>query len=143
LAGRTDYFLSALDDTPRTYGPIRMAGRFGFVSLDGEGRVCRACLVEGTELTCQGHAVKLEAARVTRKVTEREGSQLTLDAPLPGGASLVGRTFLTGETGFEIAAVEGKTLRVRDYPFVGGEEITLPSVGYLDGRGAYGQPGTK
>ncbi|MFP3904188.1 MAG: heparinase II/III family protein, partial [Armatimonadota bacterium] len=50
--GATDYIISALDNTERSYGPVTMTGWFGYVSVDGEGRVTRAYLLAGTDLQC-------------------------------------------------------------------------------------------
>ena len=48
LEGRTDYILSSLDDRARRYGPITMAGRFGFASVGADGKLQRAYLLNGT-----------------------------------------------------------------------------------------------
>ncbi|MBU0606580.1 MAG: heparinase II/III-family protein, partial [Armatimonadetes bacterium] len=109
LGDRTDYIICAPDDQPREYGPVHLAGRFGYVSLGQDGKVRRAYLLDGTELTCGQTSLKQAAARLERKVVKVEGSTVTLDEALPA-EGLVGRYVLSGETGFEIAAVQGPQL---------------------------------
>jgi len=46
--------------------------------------------------------------------------------PLPDDTSCAGTYLLTGGTGFEIKSVQGKRVTVRNYPFVGGEDIVIP-----------------
>jgi len=123
--GATDYVLSSLDDQPHGFGPIRMTGRFGMATLDGSGRLLRAYLLEGTELSAGGRKLTAPAARLTRKIAKIDDRQIELDEPLPEDAARPGRYFQTGETGFEIEQVEGRRLTVRSYPFVGGQELTL------------------
>ncbi|MEN6346403.1 MAG: heparinase II/III family protein [Armatimonadia bacterium] len=126
VGDRTDYVISALDDEPHTYGPVRMAGRFGIVSVDRTGKPLRAYLLSGTDLSCGEMRLHLDAPRTVRKIVKVEGSTLELDAALPAEVAKSGVYLLTGDTGFEIAALEGNRLTVRDYPFEGGEEIVVP-----------------
>lgn len=133
LDGRTDYIISALDDEPREYGPLRVAGRFAYASVAADGTLLRAYLLDGTELSCGDHSLRLETPRTTRVVVGVDGSTVELDAPLPPEASVMHAYLLTGGTGFEIEAAQGATLTVRDYPFVGGEEIVIPHAAWLEG----------
>ena len=38
LTGRTDYIISAMDQKERQFGPVTVAGQFGFVSVDDQGK---------------------------------------------------------------------------------------------------------
>lgn len=134
FAEHTDYIISALDDTPRQYGPVTLAGRFGFASLDREGRMIRACLLDGTELSCGGRSLRLPQSRIARKVLAVAGSTITLDEPLPEDLVAAGAYLLSGETGFEIQSAEGSSLTVRDYPFEGAEEVVLIGCATLEQR---------
>jgi len=125
--GATDYVLSCLDDQPHNFGPLRMTGRFGMATLDASGRLLRAYLLEGTELSAGGRSLTAPTARLTRKITKVDGRQIELDEPLPPDVARPGRYFLTGETGFEIERTEGNRLTIRSYPFVGGAELMLPT----------------
>ncbi|NPV47136.1 MAG: hypothetical protein HPY69_09250 [Armatimonadetes bacterium] len=126
LGDRRDYIISAPDDNPRTYGPVTLAGRFGYASVSKEGQLLRGYLLDGTELVCGETRLRLPVARVERRVQRVEGSVVELDAPVPEASALAGSYLITGDTGFEIEAIEGAQLRVRDYPFVGGETIVIP-----------------
>ena len=127
LEDHTDVVISSLDDEPRTYGPVRMSGRFGMVSLDKAGKLLCAYLLDGTELSCGDRGLRLKAPRIVRRVVKTEGRKIELDEPLPADSAVAGAYLLTGETGFEIESVEGKLLTVRDYPFEGGKEIVIPN----------------
>jgi hypothetical protein len=139
LDDHTDIIISSLDDEPRTYGPVRMSGRFGMVSLDKAGKLLRAYLLDGTELSCGERGLKLNSSRIVRRIVKTEGRKIELDEPLPADSvvaglppfSSAGVCLLTGETGFEIESVEGKVLTVRDYPFEGGEEIVIPNQAWI------------
>lgn len=126
LGDRTDYIISAPDDKPRTYGPVRLAGRFGYVSVSQDRRLLRAYLLEGTELACGETCLRLPVARVKRQVQRVQGSVVELDAPVPEAAALTGSYLITGDTGFEIESIDGTRLTVRNYPFVGGETVVIP-----------------
>ncbi|MHB8995326.1 MAG: heparinase II/III family protein [Armatimonadota bacterium] len=134
LGDRTDYLIFTPDDRARTYGPVRLAGRFGYASVGRDGKLQRGYLLDGTELTCGGTSLSQPSARLERKVASVEGSTITLDEPLRGAEGLPGSYLLSGETGFEIEAVDGRKLTVRNYPFVGGEPITVPLAVYFEKR---------
>jgi hypothetical protein len=137
--GAIDYVLSCLDDQPHRFGPIRMTGRFGMVTLDGSGQLVRAYLLEGTELSAGGRKLTAPAARFTRKITKVAERQIELDEPLAADVAQPGRYFLTGDTGFEIEQVAGRRLTVRSYPFEGGQELVIPTAVTAD-RAAAARP---
>jgi hypothetical protein len=139
LADRVEYILCSPDDQPRTFGPVRLTGRFGFAAVDKTGQLRRAYLLEGTELSCGEYRVTLQSARVVRRVVKATGTEVELDEGLPEGTRCEGAYLLSGGTGFEIESVEGKTLRVRDFAFVGGEQIAIPSAAWLEEKGNAGQ----
>jgi len=127
FSGHTDYIVSALDDAPKDYGPVHLAGRFGFASLNAAGDLISACLVDGTELSCGDRSLRLSSPRLVRKVVSVGGRTVTLDEPLPTDFAPVGAYLLSNGTGFEIESVAGSTLTVRYYPFECGEEIVIPA----------------
>jgi len=135
LDGRTDYIISSLDDEAHAFGPVQASGRFAMVSLDARGALTQAYLMNGTELTCGETRLSPDVPRITRQVVSVDGSTVELDEPLPDGRALEGSYLLTGRTGFEIEKAEGATLTVRAYPFVGGDEITIPSALWLAPQG--------
>lgn len=114
--GRTDYVISALDDEGRQYGPVEMAGRFGFVSLDAAGQARAMYLLEGTRLAAGGEALELPRARLELEVASVEGRTMRLVEPLPDGLDLRGAYVRDGMTGWEIERAQGHTIVVRDYP---------------------------
>ncbi len=129
----TDYILSALDDEPHSFGPIRMTGRFAVATLDTCGRMLRAYLLEGTELNAGDRKLTAPTARLVRKITKVDDRKIELDQPLPADMARSGRYFLTGQTGFEIEHAEGNQITVRSYPFEGGESLLIPSEVLGDG----------
>ncbi|MHB8902608.1 MAG: heparinase II/III domain-containing protein, partial [Thermoguttaceae bacterium] len=110
--GATDYVVSCLDDEPHQFGPVRMAGRFGMATIDDSGRLMRAYLLEGTELSVGDRKLTAPSPRLTRKIIRVDDRQLELDEPLPAAMARPGRYFLTGQTGFEIESTEGNRLTV-------------------------------
>jgi hypothetical protein len=130
--GQTDYVLSALDDRPRTYGPIHMAGRFGMATLDSAGRLVRALLLEGTELACGPHVVRAAEARAVRKIVSVGANRVELDRPLPAALGQSTCYVRSVQTAFEIEKVEGRWITFREYPFEGGEEIVAASKTWFD-----------
>lgn len=129
--GRTDYLISALDDELRRYGPVELAGRFGFVSLDAEGAVRAATLVDGTVLRCGETSLELAQPRLTRTVMAIRGRTITLDQPVEAGENLVGAYLLAGGTGYEIEQVQGTRITVREYDVQPCTEIIIPLVSSL------------
>lgn len=129
--GAVDYIVSALDDAPRTYGPVRLAGRFAFATLDGNGRLQRALLLEGTQLACGGQTLKAPRARASYAIAAVDGRAVELaDTPAP---DLVApeRYVRSGQTAFCVEKVDGRRVTFRDFPFEGGPEIVAPSAVWL------------
>ena len=124
LENRTDYILSANDDSERNYGPIALAGRFAFLSVDAEGQPLQAYLLDGTKLSYLDNEWTLPRGRTQRSVASIDGQTLQLAQPLPDDLP---RTdfLLVGDTGYDIEAMEGDAIRVRDYPLDSGDTATL------------------
>jgi hypothetical protein len=125
MADRTDWVISALDDEARSYGPVTMTGRFGFVSLRDDGSVRAMYLHEGTSLSVGEEALELAEARITRAVASVDGRTLTLAEPLPEGLMLEGAYIRGAGTGWEVESAEGDTITVRDYPLTALDEVTV------------------
>jgi hypothetical protein len=125
MADRTDWIISALDDEPRSYGPITMSGRLGFVSFLPDGSVRAMYLHEGTSLTAGDEAIELDEARVTRGVASLDGTTMTLAEPLPEGMIGAGAYLRGAGTGWEIERAEGSTIEVREYPLIPLEDVTI------------------
>ncbi|MCE5249354.1 heparinase II/III-family protein [bacterium] len=125
LEGRTDYIISSPDDEQRSYGPVTMAGRFGFVSLDSGGTMMQGYLLDGTGLRCGETAITIPEARTTLRVSAAGGRNFTCADPVSAGNDLKGSYVLAGETGFEIESVAGNTITVRDYPVQACDTVTV------------------
>ncbi len=128
LADRTDWIISALDDEPRSYGQVEMAGRFGLVSFDASGEVRAMHIVDGTRLAAGETELMMPQPRLTLEVTAAAGRSFTLAQPLPHGLNLRGSYAMGGTTGWEIESAAGRTITVRDYPVQPCEELTIPLV---------------
>jgi len=126
LHDRTDWVVSALDDAPRNYGPVEMAGRFGFVSLDTEGEVRAAYLLEGTGLSAHGVSLTQEEPRIECRVAGVNGRTIKLAEALPDGLALQGTYVLDGTTGYEIDRADGTEVAVREYPVQPCEHVFIP-----------------
>lgn len=111
--GRRDLLAWSRDDAPHALGPVRLTGRFGYVSLDEAGQVRASWLLAGTSLTYGDQTWTLPAARTKVAVTQRDGTSLTLAEPVDAAP---GDYLLCAGTGFEAAKVAGPVLTVRDYP---------------------------
>lgn len=133
LEGRTDYILSAPDDQVRRYGPITMAGRFGLVSVDPQGKCLRAYLLDGTELRCGDTVVSLPRPRTALRVASVADRTFRLAEKLEDGGKLVGQYLLAGDTGYEIESATETTITVRDYPAVSCDAVTLLRTGVKGG----------
>lgn len=121
----TDYVISAPQGGAGEYGPVRMTGRFGFVSVDADGAVQRAYLLDGTELTCGETTLTLPEGRTRLAVREVSERTIHLVDPLPAGAAQAGAYVLAGPTGFEVEQADGRSITVRDYPVVTCSHVTL------------------
>lgn len=125
LDGRTDYIISSLDSERRTYGPVSMTGRFGFVSVDAKGAVRASFLLDGTELRCSGYAHTMSDARIPLRIASAKDRTFTLAEALPSGLKLKGACLLAGDTGYEIESASGRTITVRDYPTIPCDMVTV------------------
>ncbi len=123
LADRTDYILSAPDYAERTYGPVTMAGRFGFLSVDAQDQPLSAYLLDGTLLKCGDFEHTLPHAHSRLPIASAEGQTLRLTEELPDDLNT--DFVLLDGTGYDIEESSGDIIRVRDYPLVSGETATL------------------
>jgi len=134
MADRTDWIISALDDEPRTYGPVTMTGRCGFVSLHTDDSVRAMYLHEGTSLSVGDESVELAEARVTRQVASIDDRTITLTEPLPEDLMAEGAYVRGAGTGWEIESAEGSTLTVREYPLIPLEDVTIAMSAWREAR---------
>lgn len=125
LEGRTDYIVSALDSKKRRYGPVTLAGSFGFVSTDSRGKIIQSFLLDGTELSCGSSKTILPKGRMTFAVASVKDRTFTLKDPLPRKPKLKGLYLLAGGTGYEIESAEGNLITVRDYPATECTEVSV------------------
>jgi hypothetical protein len=137
FANRTDYIISTKDGELRQYGPIEVAGQFGFVSVDNAGHVTRAYLLAGTYLQCDETVLELPQAITTLRLASVAGRTFTLAEPLPAELAETARFVLTDgpqplvegqsrpRTGFEIESISTDSITVRDYPVPECDEITI------------------
>ncbi len=132
VGDRTDYVISARDSQARKYGPVTLAGQFGFASLDAEGKLRAAYVLAGTELACGEHKLRLEAATTKRRVAKVEGSKIELAQELPAGGIPAGTWFLAGGTGYEVASAKGPVIEVREYPVQPCEEVEILNSAWLE-----------
>jgi hypothetical protein len=102
-----------------------MAGRFGFASVDAEGKTLRAYLLDGTELVCGEERLELSQGQTPLKVASVEGRTYHLAEDVPGDRALAGTYLLADETGYEIKSAAARTITVRDYPAVECDEVKL------------------
>ena len=124
---------SALDREQREYGPVTMAGQFGFVSLAADETVLVAYLLDGTELSCGVTQASLPAAHVALKVASVSGRTFHLAEAVPAGLAADGKAYLlAGTTGYEIESAAGKTITVRDYPAIECDQVRLLNSVWLE-----------
>jgi hypothetical protein len=137
LAGRTDYLLSAPDPQSRTFGPCTASGAFAFASVDAGGRATQAYLLDGTGLACGDLKIDLPAPHTTLRVRSVEGQTFHLADPLPAGRATAGSYLLAGaspRTGFEVESTGEASIRVRDYPAIPCDAVTLLNARWVGGR---------
>ena len=123
--GCTDYILSSPRGAARQYGPIVMAGRFGFASVDSKGRLLRAYLLNGTELRCGERRLTLSRSRIPLRVVSVEGRTFSLEEDIPKDMPPVGAYLLAGGTGYEIESTGRRSVTVRDYPALACEVVEV------------------
>ncbi|MDP6775267.1 MAG: heparinase II/III family protein, partial [Candidatus Latescibacteria bacterium] len=133
--GRTDYLLSSPEGIPCDAGPVTMAGRLGFVSVDAAGQATRAYLLGGTRLTCGDLNLNVSEAETRLKVRSTEGRTFHMAEDVP--SDVEGRCVLAGETGFEIESATPSSITVRDYPAIECEVVRiLNGAEFENGEGA-------
>jgi hypothetical protein len=115
LAERTDYIFSAPDCERRSYGPVALAGRFAFLSVDQEGAPLAAYLLDGVELSYGEHTWRLARGRTALDVDAIDECSLHLAQPLPEDLPPAD-VLLANETGYDVEAIDSGSIRVRDYP---------------------------
>lgn len=137
LDGRTDYIISAQDHHERQFGPVRVAGRFAFVSVDDQGRALEGYLLGGTRLTCGALDMRLPEPSTTLEVRSVSERTYHLAKPAPPGVAVPGSYLLAAgavplsdkaprpQTGFEIESATADSITVRDYPVVACEKIEV------------------
>ena len=125
LADRTDTIVSSLDGESHQIGPLITNGRFGFVSRNASGKVERAHLLAGTQLQCGDVSLALKTATTQLNVKSVEGRTFHLVDNLPNGLVSPGGYVLADGTGYEIESAGERELKVRDYPLIETDEVTL------------------
>ncbi|MBN1291619.1 MAG: heparinase II/III family protein, partial [Candidatus Latescibacteria bacterium] len=125
LDDRTDYIISSLDDKERTFGSVTMSGRFGFVSLDANGKVMQGYLLGGTGLRCGDTIITTEKAQVPLKLSSTYERTFICDVPVPLEYGVPGTYLLADDTGYEIESVSGNVITVRDYPAIECDEVVV------------------
>ena len=115
LAERTDYIFSAPDCERRSYGPVALAGRFAFLSVDREGAPLAAYLLDGVELSYGEHTWSLARGRTELDVDAIDECSLHLAQSLPEDLPPAD-VLLANETGYDVEAIDSRSIRVRDYP---------------------------
>jgi hypothetical protein len=118
LADRIDWTVSAPQGKPLRIGPVQTDAKFAFVSVTPSGEVLTAWMLGGTELHCNGASVTLPSASLVFDVERVEGSNVYAKSAMDQSHCLVGGYLLTEDTGFEIQAVEGNCITVRDTPMI-------------------------
>jgi len=132
LAGRTDYIISTLDQQPRRYGPVTVAGQFAFVSVDSQEHAVFGYLLNGVSLECGELQIALPEPNTTLKVQSVADRTFHLAEPLSAPPATRGSYLLAGQaprTGFEIESAAGDAITVRDYPALACDEVTLLNSG--------------
>ena len=113
--GFTDcHFLADRED-----GNVRFRGRYGFVRLDGAGKVIASSLIDGTLLALAGTEVATLPPPMCGRVLSVQGSQLVLDRPVSlNGASRIYLGLPDGEVyALEATASESsRSVALRESP---------------------------
>jgi len=132
LPGRTDMIISTLDNTERRFGPITLAGRFAFVSIDADANPQQAYLLAGSRLACGGIEINLPTPTIPLDVESVTDRTFHLAENLPPNLNLPGKYVLAADTGYEIESTTPRSVTVRDYPAVDCGEITILRSAWLD-----------
>jgi hypothetical protein len=123
--GRKDYIISAPDQAARAYGPVSMAGTFGYISLDAQGKAIQSFLADGISLQYGEFDLALPEPRSEFRVASAEGRTFRLEKAVPSGTVKPGAYLLAGETGYEIESIKGAEITVRDYPVFSCDTIRI------------------
>lgn len=135
LDGHTDYIMSAAAaDEVNEFGPVTLRGQFGFVSVDANGKVLKAYVLNGTGVSCGEVELELPSANVTLAVKAVEGNTFKLAESLPEGLAATGCYLLAGTTGFEIETMDESSITVRDYPAIECDEVTVLNSAWVEFR---------
>jgi hypothetical protein len=108
---------------PLAAGGVSLQGHFGLVR-QGHGAVADLALIDGVSLVAGPQTLRLEAAAAPLAVTAVEDRTFVL-AQEPGEGWRPGAWFLAGDTGYEIEAVAGRRVVVRDYPAMSCKHVRL------------------
>jgi len=130
--GRTDTIISTLDAGEGQFGTVTLNGRFGFVSLDADGKPQQAYLLAGSRLACGELEITLPEATIPLSVESVTNNTFHLSEALPANVNAVGLYLLADETGYEIESVGGDSVTVRDYPAIDCERITILNSAWVD-----------
>jgi hypothetical protein len=124
-ADATDFILSNPSGKTVSVGPLTVTGQFAFASLDQDGNVTRAYLLDGTSLSCGETSLTLPAARTELEVTSTDDRTYHLSEDPQETLVKSGSYLLVGDTGYEVESVSGNSITVRDYPATPCDIITL------------------
>ena len=106
-------------------GPVVLAGRFGLVSVAGDGRPLSGYLLAGTHLVCGDMECTLPAGHTRLPVAAVAGRTLQLAQSVAEEVRAFSHWALIGGTGYEIVQLAADALHVGDYPLVADEVVTL------------------
>lgn len=124
LDGRTDYIISNPDGAERQFGPVKLAGRFGFVSVAADGRLLQGYLLDGVNLSCGATSLALPRPRIELAVDHVEGRTFHLGEQVPAELAGRGTHLIAADTGYEVESCGPATITVRDYPAIECERIS-------------------
>ncbi len=130
-AAGKDTILLSLDGSGCTVGDITLRGRFGLVRRAAEGPPAMA-LIDGVHLTVGQASLTAGEAPQPIAVTGVDGQTVTL-AQMPGPGWRPGAWFLADDTAYEVEAVDGCRVRVRDYPVQSCKAVRLMPVASVVG----------
>ena len=132
LPGRTDTIISALDNTERRFGPITLAGRFAFVSIDANANPQQAYLLAGLRLACGGIEINLPTPTIPLDVESVTDRTFHLAENLPPNLNLPGKYVLAADTGYEIESTTQRSVTIRDYPAVDSSDVRILRSAWLE-----------
>lgn len=118
-----DVLLFSFDDRGCSAGEVVLQGRAGLARYRGGEPVAMA-LLDGASLTAGARTLRAEGSADAVAVTGVEGCSFLLEHEPPRGWS-PGACLLAGDTGYEVAGVEGRRVSVRDYPAMPCDRVRL------------------